>query len=214
MEFTLKYGLFGLRRVKLRFDLAALKAATIAARMDLGEFFTSDKLNENERLFFHTYGAWLCGGSINENNLRKFSKIWQNFKLNQVNKIKEFQSQSEITSKELLKSIKKATSDDKTPVTWAGLHDIILGELQMSIQQAMKMTFNEIIIMQLGKTRQYEKQMHGIRLIMWEIRTKYLKKGKIIQPSDIFKLSSDIEVKPERMTKEKFQELIKKGGLN
>ena len=84
----------------------------------------------------------------------------------------------------------------------------------MPIHDAMKLTLNEIIIMQLGKTRDYEKQMHGVRLMMWEIRTKYLKKGKTIQPSDIFKLSFDKETQHERMTKERFQELIKKGGLN
>lgn len=90
---------------------------------------------------------------------------------------------------------------------------MILGDLQMTIQQAMKLTLNEIIIMQLGKNREYEKQMHGVRLMMWEIRTKHLKKGKTIQPSDIFKLSFDTEsAKPERMTKDRFLELIKKSS--
>lgn len=83
----------------------------------------------------------------------------------------------------------------------------------MPVQDAMKLTLNEIIIMQLGKSREYEKQMHGVRLIMWEIRTKHLKKGKTIEPSDIFKLSFDPETeKPERMTKERFLELIKKSN--
>jgi len=93
------------------------------------------------------------------------------------------------------------------------LNDIILGDLQMPIVDAMKLTLNEIIIMQLGKECDHEKRLEGIRMIMWEIRTKYLQKGKIIQPSDIFKLSFDPESeKPERMTKEMFLELIKKSS--
>jgi hypothetical protein len=81
----------------------------------------------------------------------------------------------------------------------------------MPIKEAMKLTLNEIIIMQMGKGREYEKQMHSIRLIMWEIRTKHLKKGKTITPEDIFKLSTDKEKTPDRMTKEQFLELIERG---
>lgn len=76
----------------------------------------------------------------------------------------------------------------------------------MSIEQAYKLTLNEVMIMQLGKSREYEKHMQGVRLIMWEIRTKYIKKGRTIAPQDIFKLSIDTEEneKPKRMSKEEF----------
>lgn len=91
------------------------------------------------------------------------------------------------------------------------MYDIILGELQIPLHKAERMTLNEIIIMQLGKNREYEKQLHQTRLIMWEIRTKHLKKGKTIGPEDIFKLSTDTDIKPDRMTKEQFLELIERG---
>ncbi|TVR41544.1 MAG: hypothetical protein EA392_01535 [Cryomorphaceae bacterium] len=80
----------------------------------------------------------------------------------------------------------------------------------MPIQDAMKLTLNEIVIMQLGQIRKREERLHSTRLLMWEIRTKHLKPGKTITPDDIFKLSGDAEKKPERMTKEKFLQLIKK----
>jgi hypothetical protein len=87
---------------------------------------------------------------------------------------------------------------------------MIMGDLRMPLEQGMKLTLNELIIMQLGKNREHERVMHNTRLIMWEIRTKYLAKGKSITPADIFKLSNDPQTKPERMTKEKFLELIER----
>ncbi|TVR41898.1 MAG: hypothetical protein EA392_00945 [Cryomorphaceae bacterium] len=74
----------------------------------------------------------------------------------------------------------------------------------------MKLTLNEIMIMQLGNIRQQEMQLHSTRLIMWEIRSKYLKRGKTIRPEDVFKLSFDAAKPPERLTKDRFLELIKK----
>ena len=112
MEFKLKYGLLGLRRVKLRFDLAALKAATVAARMDLGEFFTSEKLSDSDRLFFHAYGAWLKGKPVTVNSLKKFAKLYLNLKQKQVENIKHFKIQSEIVSREFKQTLEK-TGDSK-----------------------------------------------------------------------------------------------------
>ena len=112
MEFKLRYGLFGLRRVKLRFDLAALKAATVAARMDLGEFFTSDKLSDNERLFFHTYGAWLNGEPVKMQSLKKFSRFYRGLKQKQIEKIRYYKIQSEIVSSEFKQALEK-TGDSK-----------------------------------------------------------------------------------------------------
>lgn len=112
MEFTLKYGLFGLRRVKLRFDLAALKAATVAARMDLGEFFTSERLSEDDRLFFHVFGAWLNGSPVTVTRLKKFSKFYRGLKQKQVEKIKHYRIQSEIVSREFKQALEK-TGDSK-----------------------------------------------------------------------------------------------------
>lgn len=60
------------------------------------------------------------------------------------------------------------------------------------------------MIMRLGKIRDNEKLLHGVRLIMWEIRSKYLKKGKSIEPKDVFKLPGDEPDKPKLMTKEEF----------
>jgi len=55
------------------------------------------------------------------------------------------------------------------------------------------MTLSEIMIMQLARAREQENQLRNTRLIMWEIRTKYLKKGKRIAPKDVFLLSGDKE---------------------
>ena len=85
----------------------------------------------------------------------------------------------------------------------------------MPIEKALKMTLNEVLIMQLGNQRKYEQQMHGVRLIMWEMRIKHLKKGKTIQPSDIFKLSFDDDSStPKRMSKQEFLNLIKKSATD
>lgn len=113
MEFKLKYGLFGLRRVKLTFDLAALKAATIAARLDLGEFFTSENLTDNERLFFHTYGAWLNGEPVTARSLKRFGDWYKKRNIGEVEKIKSFKMQSEIVSKEFKEALSKAGESKK-----------------------------------------------------------------------------------------------------
>jgi hypothetical protein len=111
MEFKLNNGFFR-RKVVFRFDLAALKAATVAARMDLGEFYTSDKLTDDDRLFFHAYGAWLNGRSVTVKSLKQFSKFFARLSVKQLSMIKSFRAQSEIVSEHLLKAM-KATANEK-----------------------------------------------------------------------------------------------------
>jgi len=113
MEFKLKYGLLGLRTVKLRFDLAALKAATVAARMDLGEFLTSKKLSDTQRLFFQTYGAWLKGESVSAKSLKRFGNWYRKLNVTQIEKIKSFKVQSEIVSREFRQALEKAGQGKK-----------------------------------------------------------------------------------------------------
>ena len=113
MEFTLKYGFLGLRKVKLRFDLAALRAATRAARMDLGEFFTSEKLTDNDRLFYTAYGAWLKGDSVSVKNLAKFAKFWLKLKVKHIEQVRVFRNQSDIVSKEFREALNKTAESKK-----------------------------------------------------------------------------------------------------
>jgi len=65
--------------------------------------------------------------------------------------------------------------------------------LRLTNEQADRMTLNEILIMHLADHRRREEQLANTRLIMWEIRTKYLKRGKKISPKDIFALQSEKE---------------------
>jgi hypothetical protein len=115
MELKLKYGLFGLCKAKFIFDLAALKAATVAARMDLGEFFTSEKLSDDDRLYFHVYGAWLKGRPVSIKTLKKFDNFYKNLNVKQINDIKLAKFHSEIISKEFREGLTKfAESKKKT----------------------------------------------------------------------------------------------------
>ena len=116
MELTLKTGFLGLRRVKFRFDLAALKAATVAARMDLGEFFTSEKLSDDDRLYFHAYGAWLMDRPVSIKTLTKFDNLYKKLNIKQLNEIKVTKLQSEIISKEFRAALKK-TGDSKKKIS-------------------------------------------------------------------------------------------------
>jgi hypothetical protein len=65
--------------------------------------------------------------------------------------------------------------------------------------------------MQLARTREQEREMKNTRLVMWEIRTKYLKKGKRIAPKDIFMLPGDKE-EIKIISKEDYQKLNKMWG--
>ena len=102
---TIKIGLFG-RRVEFTFNLAALKAATVACRKDIGEFYTSEKLTDDIRLFFHSYGAWLNGKEHSVKQLQKYSKLYEKLTTKQINQIKAARTASEIMSAEMNKFAK------------------------------------------------------------------------------------------------------------
>ncbi|TVR41897.1 MAG: hypothetical protein EA392_00940 [Cryomorphaceae bacterium] len=112
MEFKLNRG-FWRRKVKFTFDLAALKAATVATRMDLGEFYTSEKLTDDDRLFFHAYGAWLNGRSVTIKTLKKFTRFWSRLSVKHLNQVKSFRAQSEIVSEHFLKAVKQTPGEKK-----------------------------------------------------------------------------------------------------
>lgn len=82
---------------------------------------------------------------------------------------------------------------------------MIIGELQINYNDAMRLSLNEVIIRVIGKNKQYEKEMHLTRLLMWEIRTKYLKKNVKITPEQIFPLSFDEPKKEQRFTKDQWE---------
>lgn len=115
----LKYGLFGLRKMEFTFNLAALRSATVAVRMDLGEFLTSEKLTDTDRLFYESYGAWLKGKSPDSKSLVKYAKRWNRLRTKDVDKIRYFKQQSEILSKHFMSALKetakKKSNEKKNP---------------------------------------------------------------------------------------------------
>lgn len=107
MEGFVNTGLFR-RKVRFRFDLAALKSATMVCRMDLGEFFTSEKLNDDVRFFYYCYGAWLCGRDHTPKLFRKYQRMFNGLTQKQIGKIKLIKVQCEIISEEYQKALKQA----------------------------------------------------------------------------------------------------------
>jgi hypothetical protein len=112
MEFKLNRGFFR-RKVVFNFDLTALKAATIAARMDLGEFYTSPKLSDDDRLFFNAFGAWLNHKSVTTKRLKRFAKLWGGLNVKELNQVKSFKAQSEIVSEHFLQAVKETAGEKK-----------------------------------------------------------------------------------------------------
>lgn len=112
---SFRFGFLGLRKVVFNFNLAALKAATQAAKMDLGEFFSSEKLTEDHRVFYHSYGAWLNGKEHTPKRLTKYAKIYGNFSVKQLAEIKHLRNVSEIISEEYQIALKQAAkvTDEK-----------------------------------------------------------------------------------------------------
>jgi hypothetical protein len=84
-----------------------------------------------------------------------------------------------------------------------------LGDLQMSLIELKQSTLSEVVIRHLGWQRSKEDMLRQTRLLMWETRTKYLKKGKKLKPEDIFSLPGDVKV-TKKMNKKDFQKLIDK----
>lgn len=114
MNGKIKHGIFGLRRVEFIFNLAALKSATAACRLDLGEFFSSKNLTEEHRIFYHSYGAWLKGRQHEKKLLLKYSKLYGKFNVIQISEIKKLRNAAEIVSAEYARALKDfAKLDEK-----------------------------------------------------------------------------------------------------
>ena len=114
-ELTLKFGFFR-RKVKFRFDLAALKSATVACKHDLGDFFTSKNISESHRFFYHSYGAWLMGRNHDPKLLNQYSLLFKKFNFEHIHKIEMGIKEAEIMSSELrkyLSSESKSTGEKK-----------------------------------------------------------------------------------------------------
>jgi hypothetical protein len=107
----IKVGLLG-RKVEFTFNLAALKSATAAIYMDLGEFYTSEKINDETRFFYLSYGAWLNGRNTHPKLLMRYAKMYKKFTTEQLHEIKQAQKASDIMSEELQKAI-SAKSEKK-----------------------------------------------------------------------------------------------------
>jgi hypothetical protein len=108
---VIKYGIFR-RKVEFRFDLAALKAATQVAKLDIGEFYTD--LPEEHRLFYHSYGAWLNGREHELKLLQKFTKMFTKFTVIQINEIRNLRNTAEVISEQYREALKKV-SEKKNP---------------------------------------------------------------------------------------------------
>jgi len=87
----------------------------------------------------------------------------------------------------------------------------MIGELRLSMEQAGRLTLNEILIMHLAEQRRREDQLSNTRLVMWEIRTKHLRKGKRITPKDIFSLPSEKQA-VTILTREEYRKLQQMWG--
>lgn len=195
------------RKVAHEFNLAALMAATSACKMELGEFYTSNKLSDDNRLFWQCYGAYLQANKHEHSLLRlqTYSKIYAKFNIKQLNRLKQTKSAYELISAEMKKNMDN--SSKKKLLTWGELVDIAVGDLQMSIKDFYKSSLTEIMLKSMGKARQEEELMKRTRLLMWEIRSKYTKKR--IKPADIFEMPSD--KKPiNQMDKQEFKRLVEK----
>lgn len=107
---SFKFGFLGLRKVVFNFNLAALKAATQAAKMDLGEFFSSPKMTEDHRVFYHSFGAWLNGKEYTPKQLKKYAKMYGEFSVKQLAEIKHLRNVSEIISEEYRISLKQSAN--------------------------------------------------------------------------------------------------------
>ena len=106
-----KHG-FLRRKVKFTFDLAALRRATAACKLDLGEFYSSEKVSDEQRIFYHSYGAWLNRRDHSRDLLKRYYKLYTKFTVEQINKIKVGIQSANIVSSEL-NNLMKATAQAK-----------------------------------------------------------------------------------------------------
>jgi hypothetical protein len=84
----------------------------------------------------------------------------------------------------------------------------------MTYDEMLNSSISEIQIRHLALQRQWTRELENTRLIMWEIRTKYLKKGTRIKPENIFKLSTDEKPIKRETSNNEWQKLINKWQNN
>jgi hypothetical protein len=101
------------RGVEFNFNLAALKVATATCRLDLGEFYTSEKLNDDHRFFYHTFGAWLNGRDYSPKLFAKYQKIYKRLNVSHIHKLKQTIIAANILSSELMKAMKRSQAEKK-----------------------------------------------------------------------------------------------------
>jgi len=112
-DITLRCLVIFRRKVRFRFDLAALKSATAACYMDLGEFYTSDKLTDDVRFFYHSYGAWLNGRAHTRELLQKYVKVFRGLKYDDIQKLKAAQEGANVMSERLREILSEKPGEKK-----------------------------------------------------------------------------------------------------
>jgi hypothetical protein len=103
------------RKVRFTYNLAALMAATGACKMELGEFYTSKKLNDENRLFWASYGAWLIANNSEHTieNIKKFSKIYSKFTVRHLALLRKGNMARDIISAEIKKGLQTIADEKK-----------------------------------------------------------------------------------------------------
>lgn len=100
---------FGRRKVGFTFNLTALKVATAVCRLDLGEFYTSEKLSDDHRFFYHTFGAWLNGREYTPELFKQYVKLYARFNTKHLTILKQTIASENIVSTQLLNALKRTT---------------------------------------------------------------------------------------------------------
>jgi len=101
------------RKVKFTFDLAALRRATLACSLDLGEFYSDEKVSDDHRTFYYSYGAWLNGREHNNKLFIKYARMYKRFNYEQLSKIKAGVQSAGIISAELKNLIEQTSPNEK-----------------------------------------------------------------------------------------------------
>jgi len=108
------FGLFFLKkRVEFTFNLASLKIATIMVRSELGEYYTSKKVTDDQRFFLECYGAYNQNEGSSEKKYKRFTKIFKKLTFEQIEKLKIARANGEIMSTELKKALKEKSKEKK-----------------------------------------------------------------------------------------------------
>jgi len=112
-DIKIRRFVFFRERIRFRFDLAALKSATAACYMDLGEFYTSEKLSDDARFFYHSYGAWLHGRAHTRALFDKYVKVFRRLRFRDIQVIKAAQAGAATMSEKLREIISEKASEKK-----------------------------------------------------------------------------------------------------